>query len=286
VAHDSWPPKVSARCEPLADGPLAAQLPHPDPVSAPTIDQATLTPVTSSGTDPARIAANQAAVRAAIGQWIVHDLRGPVQGVALIGDLLIESESPIEPSVRELLRDNVRRMRELLNVLAWLFEPTGTRPAQPVALLGVLDMITTIHRSHRGRVTFDVDHAAFARLPAVRGTPHDLTHALLNLVLNALEAQVGQQGGAIRVRGAVIADGVSAEVIVEDDGPGLPADVRRAFAEPSGESVPSSGLGLSVARSLIRQYGGSLVAASPTPSGGARVVLTLPVWHPTSVAAV
>jgi signal transduction histidine kinase len=254
-------------------------------VSVPTIDQATLTPVTSSGADSARITANQAAVRAAIGQWIVHDLRGPVQGVALIGDLLVESESPLDPSLREILKDNVRRMRELLNVLAWLFEPTGTRPAEPVALMGVLDMIATIHRSHRGRVTLDVDKAAIAHLPAVRGTPHDLTHALLNLVLNALEAQLGQQGGAIRVRGAVIADGVSAEVIVEDDGPGLPADVWQAFAEPSGASGPSAGLGLSVARSLIRQYGGSLVAASPPPSGGARFVLTLPVWRPTSGAA-
>jgi len=234
--------------------------------------------------DEMRIALNRSSVRATIGQWVVHDLRGPVHGMALIGDMLAQGDGPIEPSIRHILRDSARRVRELLDILAQLLEPAGGHTPQPVALSTVFDTIATIHRSHRGRIALEIDRVASAQLPALSGTTDDLMHVLLNLMLNALQAQRDQTSGAIRVGARLAPDGASVELTVDDDGPGLPPAVQHAFSEPSSDRAPPSGLGLRVARSLIEQWGGTLVAAPPRPTGGARFVLTLPVWRSLSSA--
>jgi signal transduction histidine kinase len=244
----------------------------------PSIDHAVHDHAASDQVSAMRIALDRSAVRATIGQWVVHDLRGPVHGMALIGDMLAQGDGPIEPSIRQILRDSARRVRELLDILAQLFEPAGSHDAQPVALSLVLDMIVTIHRSHRGRTRLEVDRSTIAQLPAVRGATDDFVHILISLVLNALQAQRDQASGVIRLGGRLTADGGSVELTIEDDGPGLPAVVQRAFTDPSGDAAPWPGLGLSVARALARQWGGSLVAAAAPDSGGARFVLTLPVW--------
>jgi signal transduction histidine kinase len=72
------------------------------------------------------------------------------------------------------------------------------------------------------------------------------------------------------------------EVIVEDDGPGIPeADLDRVFTpfhrleESRNRRTGGIGLGLSVARSIARSHGGD-VRLENRPGGGLRAILTLP----------
>ncbi len=67
-------------------------------------------------------------------------------------------------------------------------------------------------------------------------------------------------------------------VIVDDDGPGLAADLRQTVLRRgvrADEAAPGSGLGLAIVRDLAELYGGA-VALSAAPLGGLRVELTLP----------
>src|SRR5581483_1970131 len=64
-------------------------------------------------TDAAQEAASAANVRAAVGRWIIHDLRGPVQSVAMIGELLAAEQGPPDPALRETLAADARRLREM-----------------------------------------------------------------------------------------------------------------------------------------------------------------------------
>lgn len=109
----------------------------------------------------------------------------------------------------------------------------------------------------------------------VAGHPAHLSRALRNLTDNA--ARHTSSRIDIRLR----ADGDSATVEVEDDGPGVPTeDVERIFerfvrldesrARPRG----GAGLGLAIAREISRAHGGSL-RVDPSPRG-ARFVLTIP----------
>jgi signal transduction histidine kinase len=68
------------------------------------------------------------------------------------------------------------------------------------------------------------------------------------------------------------------QIAVEDNGPGIPADIRPHLFEPFVTSKPAgegTGLGLAVCRGLVEAGGGSLTAEE-SPLGGARFVVELP----------
>jgi signal transduction histidine kinase len=74
-------------------------------------------------------------------------------------------------------------------------------------------------------------------------------------------------------------------VTVDDEGPGIPADQRQAMLEPfnrletsRNRSTGGAGLGLAIVRSLVEAHGGSVEIAA-APSGGARVIVELPVFR-------
>lgn len=115
---------------------------------------------------------------------------------------------------------------------------------------------------------------ALDALPPVRGRGTELSQVFLNLMLNSHDAVA--DGGHLTVRGARRGDVV--ELRFEDDGPGVPKDLRRRIFEPfftTREARGGSGLGLSVSHEIARQHGGSL-ALVDSPRG-ACFVLTLPL---------
>jgi len=98
----------------------------------------------------------------------------------------------------------------------------------------------------------------------VRGSDVALGQVVLNLVLNACEAQPG--GGEVRVTARREGDGVLIEVA--DRGPGVPpGEVERIF-EPFYSTKRSTGLGLSVCHSIVRQHDGEL-SVDERKGGGA-----------------
>jgi signal transduction histidine kinase len=100
---------------------------------------------------------------------------------------------------------------------------------------------------------------------------------LLEIVGNVLENAC--KYGAGRVRAEAAADGAGRlSLVVDDNGPGLPAERRMEVfkrGERIDESAPGSGLGLSIVDELVRAYGGAIVLAD-SPMGGLRVTLDLP----------
>jgi two-component system OmpR family sensor kinase len=229
--------------------------------------------------DPTQIAMNRATTRLLVGRWIAHDLRGPVQAIALVGDLLVAGDHSAAEGMQDTLRDNTRRMRQLLDLLVGAFDHPVAAEPQPVALATVVDGVMAICRTHRGIVTISVDRERIGGLPAAAGRADDVLQILLNLVLNALTAQHAQATGAIRIAGAVVAEGSGIELTVEDDGPGLPPNVAAAFAEAPDPTVVTDGLGLLVARTLAQRAGGALSARGASAGTGTRCILTLPAWR-------
>jgi len=103
---------------------------------------------------------------------------------------------------------------------------------------------------------------------AVRGRPLALKRALANLVGNA----VAYAGGCV-VRLAGPDRGV-VRIAVEDEGPGIPEAERERVFQPFHRLEPSrnretggSGLGLTIARSILRAHGGDVTVTNRSPSG-------------------
>lgn len=121
--------------------------------------------------------------------------------------------------------------------------------------------------------------SALGELPPVSCQPGRISHALLQVVRNAMEA-LGE-GGTVRVRSsAPRADQVC--IVVEDDGAGIAAgDLPRVF-EPGFSTKGSrvrAGLGLATAYQVVRDHGGEIRVDSE-PGRGTRVTIELPTERP------
>ena len=129
-----------------------------------------------------------------------------------------------------LKRDDVS-MRELVKDVAALLEPTCRHRRV---------RLTTV-------VTGDEEH--------VQADPDQLRQALMNLVLNAVEA--AGSGGWVRIH--LVGSEQRLAVVISDSGPGPPDELRDQMYEPLATGKPTGiGLGLSVAKQVAEAHGGSL----------------------------
>jgi two-component system osmolarity sensor histidine kinase EnvZ len=106
--------------------------------------------------------------------------------------------------------------------------------------------------------------------------PHAMSRALTNLIGNAL-----RYGGHVWVRVGHRQD--AAEVTIDDDGPGIPADRRDEVFKPftrlessRNQATGGVGLGLTIARDIVRGHGGDIVLET-SPLGGLRARVRLPL---------
>ena len=105
----------------------------------------------------------------------------------------------------------------------------------------------------------------------VRGNPVMLAQVAVNLVLNACEAQ--PRGGEVRIRSQRV--GAHAVAEIADRGQGVKESDRERIFEPFFSTKDSTGLGLSICHSIVRQHGGELTVGA-REGGGALFRMTLP----------
>ena len=111
-------------------------------------------------------------------------------------------------------------------------------------------------------------------LPVVAADAAQLTQALVNLVINAIQAVEGN--GRVEVGAGLEQEGALA-IVVRDTGPGIPVDKQSAIFEPFFTTKSEgSGLGLWIVQQIITAHGG-LVEASNAPGGGAVFTVHLPL---------
>ncbi|WP_235927628.1 ATP-binding protein, partial [Sandarakinorhabdus rubra] len=139
-------------------------------------------------------------------------------------------------------------------------------PVRPV----VEAIARTVGRIHGGRVVIDVDGDGEV---AFRGERQDLEEMVGNLIDNAAVHGGGRVFVTISRRDAML------DIMVEDDGPGIPAAKRsRLFArgERLDTDKPGTGLGLAIVKDVAELYGGDVSLADSEDLGGLAVTLHLP----------
>ncbi|POM22602.1 Signal transduction histidine-protein kinase/phosphatase MprB [Actinomadura rubteroloni] len=205
-----------------------------------------------------------------------HELRTPLTSLRTNIDLLLRSEQTgreLPAGTRHRLLVSVKaQMVELSSLVGDLLElgrPDERGPEQAaVALHEVVGR--AVERARLRGPGLRVDAAVEPWF--VRGDPGSLERAVVNLLDNAVK--FSPPGGTVRVR---LAGG---ELVVADEGPGIPAaDVPHVFERfwrsPSARSLPGSGLGLSIVARVARETGGR-VAVDRADGGGALLRLSLP----------
>jgi nitrogen fixation/metabolism regulation signal transduction histidine kinase len=118
-----------------------------------------------------------------------------------------------------------------------------------------------------------------------------LRRVLVNLVRNAVEAirdarppRDGAPRGHVVVRAEPTHDGV--DVVVEDDGPGVPeASRERVFDPYFTTKAAGTGLGLAIVKKIVVEHNGSIAARPGERLGGAAFIVSLPQPHSLAIAA-
>lgn len=121
----------------------------------------------------------------------------------------------------------------------------------------------------------DLDDA----VPAIPLDYDGIHQVVLNLVTNAIDV-LTPKGGVINVNTRYDPALRQATLTVRDNGPGVPAALREKIFEPfySTKGHGGTGLGLAVARKIVKEHGGVLELIAP-PDGGAQFEIRLPAFH-------
>jgi signal transduction histidine kinase len=215
---------------------------------------------------------------AAAGQMaaaLAHEVRNPLTGAKMTLEMLLAGEE--RPAAAEELRAVLDELARLELVVEELV--SFARPSPPVfAAVNAAEVAREVlgllgRQLAHARVTAEVTEAPGT--PAARADRNKLKQVLVNLILNAAQAQ--PRGGEVAVTVALAGpDRLSVEV--RDRGPGLPeGELEKVFAPFYTTKQGGAGLGLAVSRSIAAEHGGALRCRN-VEGGGAAFRLELQAW--------
>lgn len=207
---------------------------------------------------------------------IAHEVKNPLMTITMAADYLAEIIPPTEPNgaaVVQNLRAAIDRANRVINELLEFARP-GALSLQPEDFHAVADRSLGFVKLEIARKHLAVVRDWCEPAPELLLDRNKMEQVLVNVLLNAIHAM--PEGGKLSLRTSVNAAGFTAKI--DDTGPGVSATHQAKLFEPFFTTKPpgeGAGLGLPVARQIIKLHGGELLLAN-RPGGGARVTIHIP----------
>ncbi len=196
---------------------------------------------------------------------VSHDLRTPLTRMKLQLEMLGHAKGI------DYLKSDVAEMERMLDAYLAFARGEGDEQPAPTNVSKMLDEV--IGQARRKGAVIDLHTEGDIVVPV---RPNAFKRCVTNLVENA-----DRYGKHVSVRAG--RRGETVEIVVDDDGPGIPEDMReeafRPFYRIENSRNPETGgvgLGLTIARDVIRGHGGDIVLGE-SPAGGLRARVVLPV---------
>ena len=200
---------------------------------------------------------------------ISHDLRNILTSALLVADRFHRHEDSTVKHAANTLIPAMEQAVELVNrTVDFAQEGPPAINRSPVVLQQLVNEVADMLRTTDGGVTIDNLVPVSLVLSLDR---NQIYRVLVNLLRNAVEA------GATRITLTVEVENHMIELVIGDNGPGLPGKVLANLFRPftgSGRNG-GTGLGLAIARDLIRAHGGDLLLRRTGP-GGTAFAIALP----------
>ncbi len=205
---------------------------------------------------------------AGMGRTLAHEIKNPLAGIRGAAQLLKLGASPADAPLAQVIVDEVDRIRRLVDQVE-AFSDERVTEKRPVNIHRVLDRVRTLVSSAFGgavRFTDSYDPS----LPQALGDEDQLVQIFLNVAKNGAEAALERADGRGEVQistgyrsGSRVHAGrkgwrtAPLEVRVQDNGPGVPADLRhRLFDAFVTTKDRGMGLGLTLVAKLVDAHGG------------------------------
>jgi two-component system NtrC family sensor kinase len=203
---------------------------------------------------------------------VAHELNNPLTAILGFAETLHGQVESQQARAVDIIKEQALRCRRIVRGLS-TFSGARSPVLEPVAVRRLLERVV------RG---FEFELAHHAVKPVIQapeglivsGDVYALEQMVANLLSNATQASPA--GGGVSLIARPIEGGV--EFAIEDEGPGIPDELRERVFDPFFTTRPTGrgmGLGLSVVHGIVQAHGGSVRAENRTPRG-ARMVITLP----------
>ncbi len=216
-----------------------------------------------------RFVGDRTQMLAAIG----HDLRTPITRLRLRAEFMEDDEQR-----RKMLSDLDEMEAMIAATLTFARDDAAAEPTGPLDLAALCRTVLDEAADARPEAAEALDYQGPEHL-RVEARPTAMKRALTNLVGNALA-----YGGAARIfLSPSDARGAPVRLTVEDDGPGIPPEALEAVFQPfhrlersRNRETGGTGLGLPIARNILRAHGGELTLRNRPGGAGLQAVVTLP----------
>lgn len=215
-----------------------------------------------------------------------HEIKNPLSGIRGAAQLLEAGATDDERVLTQLIRAETDRIVQLVDRME-VFSDERPIDRDPINIHVVLDRVITLAKTGFARdITFK-DHFD-PSLPPVHGNQDQLIQVFLNLVKNAAEACENQDRPEITLRtafrpgvrllipGANERVSLPLEFTVEDNGPGVPEDIRHHMFDPFiTTKTNGSGLGLALVAKIVGDHGGVIECDSDHGRTAFRVLMPM-----------
>lgn len=205
---------------------------------------------------------------------ISHELKQPIGACganAEAGLRWLGARSPNLEEARqafERITKDARRASEIMNRIRGLVKNTPMYK-EWVQINEAIGEVITLTRGEAMKNSVSVRMELAEDLPRVQGDRVQLQQAMLNLIINAIEAMSAVDDGPRELTISTGKDEPSAVLVtVRDSGPGVaPENIERVFEPFCTTKAGGMGMGLSICRSIVQAHGGTLRLSANVPRG-------------------
>jgi nitrogen fixation/metabolism regulation signal transduction histidine kinase len=222
-----------------------------------------------------------------VARRLAHEIKNPLTPIRLSAErlrhkLLPAMADPKDAQMLERATETIVQQVEAMKEMVNAFSEYARAPRMEMAAVDLNKLVTEVSDLYRAQgairgvqLIVELDPT----LDTIIADPGRLRQLLNNLLINGVEALEGKTDGSIRVATsrALRAGTETAEILVEDNGPGFQREMMGQVFDPYVTSkVKGTGLGLAIVRKIVEEHGGH-IEADNRASGGARIRVDLPL---------
>ncbi len=219
-----------------------------------------------------------------VARRLAHEIKNPLTPIQLSAERIkkkfqdqVDGEllETLDRSTRTIVQQ-VESMKEMVNAFSSYAQPVRAKLA-PLNINQLVRDVIELHVSNLQKI--EVDLQLDTRLPDIKANASALRQVLNNLVINANHALENVELPKLTIRTYLAAKvtGQYIDLVVEDNGSGIPSDIRNSLFDPYVSSkAKGSGLGLAIVKRIVEEHSGS-VWTRDGDLGGTAMHLRLPI---------
>jgi nitrogen fixation/metabolism regulation signal transduction histidine kinase len=224
-----------------------------------------------------------------IARRLAHEIKNPLTPIQMAMDTLRKSWKKQHPKFDEILDESTTTVLEEADRLKRIvaeFSDFARMPKPEFARIDLNDTVRSALALYKD-ATPPVESKLDPQLPELDADKGQINQVLLNLVENARDALGQREGGRIVVTTRRGDTDDRALLVVEDNGPGVPSELKDKVFAPyftTKHAKGGTGLGLAIVHRIVNDHGGR-ITISDASGGGARFAIELPLRNGTALLA-